>query len=218
MKEAKLRQDIIDEFEFDPSFDGEHVGVAVDRDVVTLSGHVNSYAEKLAAIAAARRVKGVHAIAENIEVRYPYQTKTADDQIAQRASDLLKWDVVVPKNTVDVLVHDGFVTLSGTVDWQYQRSAAEDDMRKLSGIVCVTNMIKIRPRIDASDIKAKIESALKRHAEVEADAIRINIQDGNKVVLEGCVDNWDERHKVENATWSTPGVASVDDRLTIGAS
>jgi osmotically-inducible protein OsmY len=218
MKEAKLRQDIIDEFEFDPSFDGERIGVAVDRNVVTLSGHVNSYAEKLAAIAAARRVKGVHAIAENIEVRYPYQSKTADDQIAERASDLLEWDVLVPNNSVDVLVHDGFVTLSGTVDWQYQRSAAEDDMRKLSGIVCVTNMIKIRPHVDASDIKTKIEAALKRHAEVEADAIRISIQNGNKVVLEGRVDNWDERYKVENAAWSSPGVTSVDDRLTIGAS
>jgi hyperosmotically inducible protein len=218
MKEAQLRQHILDEFEFDPSFNGEHVGVAVDKDVVTLSGHVNSYAEKLAVIAAARRVKGVHAIAENIEVRYPYQSKTADDQIAQRASDLLNWDVLVPKDTVDVLVHDGFVTLSGTVDWQYQRSAAEDDMRKLSGIVCVTNMIKIKPRVDASDIRTKIESALKRHAAVEADAIRISIQDGNKVILEGHVDNWDERYKVENAAWSTPGVASVDDRLAIGVS
>src|SRR5450759_3589117 len=98
MKEAQLRQDITDEFESDPSFDGKHIGVAVDRNVVTLTGHVNSYAEKLAAIAAARRVKGVHAIAENIEVRYPYQSKTADDQIAQRASDLLKWDVLVPNN------------------------------------------------------------------------------------------------------------------------
>ncbi len=95
MKEAKLRQDIIDVFEFDPSFNGEHVGVAVDNNVVTLSGHVNSYAQKLAAIAAARRVKGVHAIAENIEVRYPYQSKTADDQIAQRASAILNWDVIV---------------------------------------------------------------------------------------------------------------------------
>jgi osmotically-inducible protein OsmY len=218
MKEAQLRQYIVDEFEFDPSFNGQHVGVIVDKDVVTLSGHVNSYVEKLAAIAAARRVKGVHAIAENIEVRYPYQNKTADDQIAQRASDLLNWDVLVPKDTVDVLVHDGFVTLSGAVDWQYQRSAAEDDMRKLSGIVCVTNMIKIKPHVDASDIKTKIESALKRHAEVEADAIRISIHDGNKVILEGRVDNWDERHKVENAAWSTPGVASVDDRLAIGVS
>jgi osmotically-inducible protein OsmY len=215
MKDVKLRQDIIDELEFDPSFDGEHVGVVVDRNVVTLNGHVSSYAEKLAAIAAARRVKGVHAIAENIDVRLSYQSKTADDQIAQRASDILNWDVLVPKDSVDVLVHDGFVTLSGTVDWQYQRVAAEDDMRKLSGIVCVTNMIKIKPHVDASDIKIKIESALKRHAEVELDAIRINIQNGDKVVLEGRVDNWDERRKVENAAWSVPGVASVDDRLTI---
>jgi osmotically-inducible protein OsmY len=218
MKEAQLRQDIIDEFEFDPSFDGKHIGVAVDRNVVTLTGHVNSYAEKLAAIAAARRVKGVHAIAENIEVRYPYQSKTADDQIAQRASDLLKWDVLVPNNSVDVLVHDGYVTLSGTVDWQFQRGAAEDDMRKLSGVRCVTNMIKLKPHIDASDIKTEIEAALKRHAEVEADAIRVTVQNGNKVLLEGSVDNWDERYKVENAAWSTPGVASVDDRLTIGLS
>ena len=218
MKEAQLRHDIIDEFDFDPSFNGEHVGVAVDKNVVTLSGHVNSYAQKLAAIAAARRVKGVHAIAENIDVRYPYNNQNEDDQIAQRALDLLNWDVLVPKDSIDVLVHDGFVTLSGTVDWQYQRSAAEDDMRKLSGIVGVTNMIKIKPRIDASDIKTKIESALKRHAEVEADAIRISIQDGNKVVLEGRVDNWDERRKVENAAWSTPGVTSVDDRLAIGVS
>jgi hyperosmotically inducible protein len=218
MKEAQLRQDIIDEFEFDPSFDGEHIGVAVDRNVVTLTGHVNSYAEKLAAIVAARRVKGVHAIAENIEVRYPYQSKTADDQIAQRASDLLKWDVLVPNNSVDVLVHDGYVTLSGTVDWQFQRGAAEDDMRKLSGVRCVTNTIKLKPHIDASDIKTQIEAALKRHAEVEADAIRVTVQNGNKVLLEGSVDNWDERYKVENAAWSTPGVASVDDRLTIGLS
>ncbi len=218
MKEAQLRQDIIDEFEFDPSFDGEHVGVAVDRDVVTLSGHVTSYAQKVAAIAAARRVKGVHAIAENIEVRYPFQSKTADDQIAQRVSDILNWDVLVPSNSVDVLVQDGWITLTGDVDWYYERTAAEDDVRKLSGVVGVTNNIKIKPRVNASDIRIKIESALKRHAEVEADAIRITVQNGNKVLLEGRVDNWDERYKVETAAWSTPGVVSVDDRLTIGFS
>lgn len=218
MQESQLRQDIIDEYEFDPSFDGRHVGVAVDRNVVTLSGHVNSYAEKLAAIAATRRVKGVHAIAENIEVRYPFQSKTADDQIAQRASDILTWDTIVPSNSVDVLVQDGWITLTGDVDWHYERAAAEDDVRKLSGVVGVTNNIKIRPHVDASDIRGKIESALKRHAEVEADAIRITVQNGNKVLLEGNVDNWDERHKVENAALSTPGVSSVDDRLTIGLS
>jgi hyperosmotically inducible protein len=216
MADSQLRQDIIDELEFDPSFNGEHIGIVVDNNVVTLTGHVNSYAEKLAAIAAVQRIKGVHAIAESIEVRYPYQHKTADDQIAKRASDIINWDVHIPSSAVDVLVQDhGWVTLSGTVDWYYQRRAAEDDVRKLSGVRGVTNKIAIKPRVESSDVKSKIESALKRHAEVEASAIRIAVQSGNKVVLEGNVDNWDERRKVENAAWSTPGVTSVDDRLTI---
>ena len=215
MTDSQLRQDVIDEFEFDPRFNGEHVGVAVDKNVVSLSGHVNSYAEKLAAIAAARRVKGVHAIAENIEVRYTYQAKIADDQIAKRATDILEWDVVVPPGAVDVLVQDGWVTLSGTVNWYYEKTAAEDDVRKLSGVRGVTNKITIKPHIDAIDVKRKIESALKRHAEVEASAIRVSVQNGSKVVLEGKVDNWDERRAVENAAWSAPGVAAVEDRLTI---
>jgi osmotically-inducible protein OsmY len=214
MTDSRLRQDIIDEFEYDPSFDGEHVGVAVDKNVVSLTGHVNSYAEKVAVIAAAQRVKGVHAVAENIEVRYPFQKQTADDQIAKRAYDILNWDVLVPKDSVDVLVQDGWVTLSGRVDWNYSKTAAEDDVRKLSGVCGVTNKITIRqPDVEPSSVKKKIESALKRHAEIEANAIRVTVQDGNKVVLEGKVDNWDERRAVENAAWSAAGVASVEDRL-----
>ncbi len=215
MTDSQLRQDIIDELEFDPSFSGEHIGVAVDKNVVTLTGHVDSYAEKVAAIAAVRRVKGVHAIAENIEVRYSFQNKTADDQIAKRACDILNWDVLVPADGIDVLVQDGWVTLSGNVNWYYQKTAAEDDVRKLSGVRGVTNKIAIKPRVDAANVKSKIESALKRHAEVEAKAIRVTVQNGNKVVLEGEVDNWDERRAVESAAWSAAGVASVDDRLTI---
>jgi osmotically-inducible protein OsmY len=216
MTDSKLRQDIIDELEFEPSVSGEHIAVAVDKNVVTLSGHVNSYAEKLAAIAAVHRVKGVHAMAENIEVRYPYQNKTADDQIAKRAIDIINWDVHVPANAVDVLVQDnGWVTLSGTVDWYYQRRAAEDDVRRLSGVRGVTNTIVIKPSVDTSNLKTKIESALKRLAEVEAKAIRVTVRNGSKVVLEGRVDNWDERRAVENAAWSAAGVSSVEDHLTI---
>jgi len=216
MTDSHTRQDIIDEFEFDPSFDGEHIGVAVDKNVVSLSGHVNSYAENVAAIAAAQRVKGVHAIAENIEVRYPFQKQTADDQIAKRASDVLNWDVLVPRDSVNVLVQDGWITLSGSVDWYYNRTAAEDDVRKLSGVRGVTNKITIKqPSVDSSNVKSRIESALKRHAEIEANAIRVTVKDGNKVVLEGKVDNWDERRAVENAAWSAAGVGSVEDRLTI---
>lgn len=214
MTDSQLRQDIIDELDFDPSINGEHIGVAVDKNVVTLSGHVGSYAEKLAALAAVRRVKGVHAIAENIDVRYPYENKTADDQIAKRASDILNWDIQVP-NDIDVLVQDGWVTLSGNVDWYYQKTAATDDVRKLSGVRGVTNKITVKPRVDSTNVKSKIESALKRHAEVEAKAIRVTVQNGNKVVLEGKVDNWDERRAVETAAWSAAGVGAVEDRLTI---
>lgn len=214
MTDSQLRQDIIDEFEFDPTFNGEHIGVAVDKNVVSLTGHVTSYAQKVAAITAARRVKGVHAIAENIEVRYSFQPKIADDQIARRAMDILKWDVLVPE-TIDVLVQDGWITLSGVVNWHYEKTAAEDDVRKLSGVHGVTNNITIKPRVEASNIKTKIELALKRHAEVEANAIRVSVQNGNKVILDGKVHNWDERRAVENAAWSAPGVAFVEDHLTI---
>ena len=171
MSDSQLRQDIIEELEFDPSFSGEHIGVAVDKGVVTLGGHVNSYAEKLAAIAATRRVKGVHAIAENIEVHCPYQKKTTDDQIAKRAYDILKWDVFVPPNAIDVLVHDGWLTLSGNVNWHFEKTSAEDDVRKLSGVRGITNMIVIKPQIDSANVKSRIDSALKRHAEVEANAL-----------------------------------------------
>ena len=216
MTDSQLRQHIIDEFDFDPSFSGEHVGVAVDDGVVTLSGHVDSYAEKLAAITAARRVKGVRAIAESIEVRYAYQHRTADDQIAKRALDMLSWDVLVPDDAVDVLVQDGWVTLSGTVTWFFEKTAAEDDVRKLAGVRGVTNKITLKPHIDCANVKSRIEAALERHAEVEAKAIRVTVKDGNTVVLEGKVDNLDERRAAENAAWSAAGVMSVDDRLTVG--
>ena len=216
MNTSPLRQDILDEFEFDPRFDGQHIGVAVDKNVVSLTGHVKSYAEKVSVIAAARRVKEVHAIADEIEVRYPYQTTTADDQIAKRALDILNWDTLVPSKAVDVLVHNGWVTLTGTVDWYYQKTSADEDVRKLAGVCGMTNNIVIKPQVDSANVKTKIEAALKRHADVEAKAIRVTVQGGNKIVLEGKVDNWEERFAVENAAWSAQGVASVDDRLTIG--
>ena len=218
MADFQLRQDVIDELEFDPSFSGEHIGVAVDKGVVSLSGHVNSYAEKLAVIAAARRVKGVHAIAENIEVHRPYEKHTSDDQIAKRANDILNWDVLVPPNAVDVLVHDGWLTLSGNVNWYFEKASAEDDVRKLTGVRGVTNMIAIKPRVDPGNVKSKIDAALQRYAEVEASAINVSVQNGNKVVLKGAVDTWSERRAVEEAAWSVPGVAYVEDRLTISRS
>ena len=131
MSELPLRQDILDELEFEPSVDAAHVGVAVESGVVTLSGHVASYAEKLAAVTATRRIRGVRAIADEIEVRYPSDKKIPDDEIAKRTIDILEWDTVVPSAAVQVIVRDGWVTLTGTVDWQYQKKAAEECVRKL---------------------------------------------------------------------------------------
>ena len=215
MTNTQLRQDITDELEFEPSIEAANIGVAVDGGVVTLTGHVSSYAQKLAVEAAVRRVRGVRAIAQEIEVRYPSHRETSDDEIAKRALDALRWDVTVPDEKIKLTVHKGLVTLAGEVPWQYQRSAAESAVRHLFGVTGVVNSITIKPKIQAADGKRKIEDALKRHAEVEAQAIRISVLN-DKVTLDGKVANWDERDAVERAAWSAPGVRFVEEHLTIG--
>ena len=193
-----------------------NIGVAVASGVVTLTGHVSSYAEKIAAEAAVRRVRGVKAIAQEIEVRYPSDKKTADDQIAKRAVDILEWNAVVPKGAVQPTVRDGWVTLTGQTEWQFQRAAAESAVRKLSGVAGVINNIAIKARAQPADIKLRIEKALKRNAEVEARDIGIYVLDGGAVKLEGAVHSLQERRMVESAVWSAPGVRTVDDRISIG--
>ena len=213
MNALQLRQNVLDELEFEPSIDAAHIGIAVDKGAVTLTGHVASYAEKQAATAAAGRVKGVHAIADNIEVRCPSDKKTSDDEIARRAVDILEWDSTVPGNSIKVMVRHGWVTLTGSVDWQYQKKHAEEDIRKLSGVHGVVNNIEIKPGVQANDVKQRIEQALKRNAVIEANAIRVSVPERNKVVLEGTVGSWGERYAVETAAWSAPGVNSVEDRM-----
>ncbi len=215
MIDVQLRQDVLLELEFDPSIRAEHIGVAVDRGIVTLSGHAESYAQKYAAVTAAKRVKGVHAIADEIQVRYPEDKKTGDDEIARRATDILSWDVSVPKGNIQAVVRNGWVTLTGQVEWQFQRKAAEDDVGKLSGVRGIINEIALNPPIYPDQVKERIEEALKRHAEVKAAKIEISIQDGGKVFLEGKVESWQERHAVEDAAWSAPGVREVIDKLTL---
>ena len=215
MIDTQLRQDILDELEFEPSIDAAHIGVAVDDGVVILTGHVSNYAQKLAAEAAVHRVRGVRAIAQEIDVRYPGDAKTSDDEIAKQALNALRWDVTVPDEIIKLTVNKGLVSLTGEVAWQYQKSAAESAVRKLTGVTGVVNNITIKPMVQASDVKRKIEDALKRHAEVEAQAIRITVVN-DRVTLNGKVDNWDEREAVRNAVWSAPGVRFVEDHLTIG--
>lgn len=215
MDDISLRQDVLDELEFEPSLDAAHIGVAVEKGVVTLTGHVSSYAQKIAAEKAVQRVQGVRGVAEELQVRYPNDKKVADDEVAQRALAIIAWDATVPDDQVRVKVEKGWVTLSGEVGWQYQRASAEQAVRKLSGVRGVTNLLGVRPQIEASDIRRHIEGALKRSAEVEAEGIRIDVE-GGKVKLSGKVQNWHERNVVERAAWAVPGVHSVDDRLVIG--
>ena len=214
MTDISLRQNVLDELEFDPTVDSTKIGVAVENGVVTLSGHVGSYVEKIAAERIAQRVRGVRGVAQEIEVRYPNEKKDADDEIAQRAAKILEWDSSVPFGKVKVKVERGWITLNGEVEWQFQRQAAEDAVHKLSSVSGVTNMIKVRPRIDAINVKHRIEDALKRNAELEADAIRVSVT-GGRVTLEGKVRAWRERSVAEQAAWGAPGVVIVEDRLTV---
>ena len=206
MNELKLRDDILDELAYEPIVDAAHIGVAVDQNVITLTGHVSSYAQKLAAVAAVRRVKGVHGIA-----------RTSDDELVKRAINVLSWDSVVPSEAIQATVHNGLVTLTGKVNWQYQKSSAERGIRRLSGVRGVINNIEIEPHARAENVKGKIEAALKRHAEVEAREIRVSVRDDSEVLLEGKVQSWDEKVAVENAAWSAPGVKNVRDRLIVAS-
>lgn len=216
MNDGTLRQDIIDELDFEPSIDAADIGVAVENGIATLTGHVSTYAQKLTVEDVVRRVKGVKGFAQEIEVR-PFGThRTADDEIAKRAVNTINWNTSVPDGVVQVKVQDGWITLTGKVDWQYQKTAAANAVCDLAGVVGVSNQIEIKQRASTFDVKKRIEDALKRNAEIEAQAIKVNVMDGGKVRLEGRVHAWSERSAAERAAWSAPGVHAVEDRLTIG--
>lgn len=214
MTDRNLHQAVLDELKWDPSFNAAHIGVAVEDGVVTLSGHVASYAEKVAAERAAKRVVGVRGVAQDIEVRYPSDKKRADDQIAKRALDILSWDTTIPEDKISVTVQKGWVTLSGEVNWGYQRYQAENAVCRLSGVTGVTNAITVKTAAKATDVKERIEKALTRNAEVESNSIRVSVS-GGKVVLEGKVKAWYERDLAERTAWAAPGVTAVEDRISI---
>jgi len=212
--DLRLRQDVLDELEFEPSVNAAHIGVTANHGVVTLTGFVTSYAEKTMAERAVRRVKGVKAIAEEIEVRLPSETKRADDEIAARAIDILKWQVGLPAEHIRVKVEKGVVTLTGEVDWQFQKTDADHVVHKLSGVIDVLNQIRVSSPVQAVEVKEKIEKALQRSAELEASRITVETE-GGRVILKGKIRAWYERDIAERAAWSAPGVTEVQDRMTI---
>ena len=216
MTDESTKAHVVAELEWEPSVHAEHIGVTVRDGVVTLSGHVASYFEKFAANRAVMRVSGAKAIAEELTIRFP-DSKTdgvSDEDIAHRALSLLSWNVAVP-DTVKVKVEKGLVNLSGTVDWFYQRAAAEADMRKLQGVTGVLNSIGVKPAcIHSDDVAGKIKAALERNADLEAAKIDVTAS-GSTITLAGKVANATSRSVAEKTAWSAPGVMQVEDLLTI---
>ncbi len=216
MDDLELKKSVESELNFEPSINAAEIGVAVKNGVVTLSGRVPSYWEKVSAERAAARVSGVKAVANELEVRLPGLSERTDADIAQAAVDTLRWSVLVPQDRIKVKVSKGWITLEGNVDWQYQKSAAEKAVRKLYGVLGVSNLIEVKPQVSKAEVKTSIEAALKRLAEVDANRIRVDTEDG-KVVLSGSVRSWFEREEAERAAWAAPGVRSVEDRIAIAA-
>ena len=210
---AILREDVTAELEFEPSIDATAIGVAADNGVVTLSGHVPNYAQKIAAEKAAQRVKGVRAVAVDLEVRLPYEFKHDDDKIAGRVANVLSWSVGVGEN-VKAIVDGGWVTLSGEVPWFYQKQEAERMVRQLEGVLGVGNNIAVRPKVQVSDVRDHIAKAFKRSADLESSAIKVDVA-GSTVTLTGKVKAWYERKIAEDAAWAIPGVTEVRDNIVL---
>ena len=212
--DSQLQRDVMDELEWEPAVDHADIGVAVTDGVVTLSGYVKSFPEKVAAEKATRRVAGVRAIAEEIKVRFAAEPKTADHEIAKRILDTIAWNVSIPDDKIKVKVEHGWVTLSGTVDWHFQSKEAARASGRVSGVVGVSNLIEVRQLPTPSDIKSRIVSAFKRQADLDSASVTVTT-DGSTVKLSGKVRAWNERGIAERAAWSAPGVTRVEDHITV---
>jgi osmotically-inducible protein OsmY len=214
MTDRELQEHVQKALDWEPSIDAADIGVSVDDDVVTLRGDVKSYAEKAAAERVALAVYGVKAVANDINVRLRDEQQRTDTEIAQAVVSALKWNTTVPDEKIAVSVDNGWVTLKGKVDWEYQRIAAANAVRDLLGVRGVTASISLEPHVNVADVKSKIEAALKRSAEVDARRINVAVADG-KVILSGNVHSWFERNEARQAAWAAPGVKEVDDRIAI---
>ena len=210
----EIRQKVEAELNFEPSVNAAEIGVAVKDGIVSLTGRVDSYWEKVAAEEAAARVSGVKAVVNELETRLPASSERTDEDIARAAVNRLEWAITVPKDRIKVKVSKGWVTLEGEVDWQFQKTAAEQALRDLVGIKGIINHIVVKERPSTAEVKSAIEEALKRSAEVDARRITVEVQ-GEKVILKGTVRSWFEREEAERAAWRAPGVRSVDNRIVV---
>jgi osmotically-inducible protein OsmY len=214
--DEQIQREVLEELRWDARVQSNEIGVAAKDGVVTVTGWVDSYAKKWAAERAAHRVRGVVAVANDIEVRLPTSAERTDTDIAAAATRALEWDAFVPIEKIDVTVAKGWVTLKGEVEWEYQKRAAERVVRRLSGVRGVTNLISVRPRLQPSpsEVRQRIQSALVRSAETDAERITVDAADG-KVVLKGTVRSWTEREEAERVAWSAPGASAVENRIIV---
>jgi osmotically-inducible protein OsmY len=212
--DSKIQQDVMDELQWEPSVDHANIGVAVKDGIVTLSGFVSTYTSKLAAEKAARRVAGVRGLAEEIEVRFASDPKTADPEIANRIADVFDWSPTIPHGKIDVKVEHGWVTLSGAVDWHYHREAAREAAARINGVKGVTNLIAVKKSPSSVDVRDRIVAAFKRASDIDASTINVMV-DGDKVKLGGKVHSWHERQIAERAAWAAPGVNRIEDNIMI---
>jgi osmotically-inducible protein OsmY len=220
-QQLALQRELLEELEWEPRLDASRIEVAVAHDgVVTMTGVVNSFAAKVAAERAIKRVRGVLAVVNDLDVKLPTSHARTDTQIGEAVVRALEWDVLVPHEKIHARVSDGWVRLEGEVDWNYQRTAAEEAVHRLTGVKGVTNLVTVLPQAAGEDVKTRedvktaIEAALRRSAEVEAQNIEVATHHGN-VVLRGRVHSWAERDAAEAAAWAAPGVATLDDRLQV---
>jgi osmotically-inducible protein OsmY len=212
--DAQLQKDIIAELNWDPSIKASGIGVEVKNGTVTLAGHVDSYTEKWQAEKAAQRVIGVKGLAVEIDVKLPGSSTRTDADIAASAANVLEWTTYLPRDSLKVMAENGWITLSGEVEWDYQREIARSAVRNLLGVVGVNDTISIRPKVTSSAVKSDIEAALKRRAHGDAQRITVDVM-GSDVTLSGTVHSWSERELAENSAWATAGVSRVIDNIKI---
>jgi osmotically-inducible protein OsmY len=212
--DEELERDVRDEFKWDPVLDADDIAISVKNGVVTLAGFVKRYSDRLEAEVAAKRVAGVKAVANDIEVRLPAIDQRPDPDIARDAVAALKTELPISYDRIKVVVRDGWVTLEGAVEWQYQKTTAENAVRKVKGVKGVTNVVTVKPKVAPSELQRKIMEAFKRNAEVDANRITVEAS-GSEVILKGTVRSWIEREEAERVAWSAPGITRVEDRIVV---
>jgi osmotically-inducible protein OsmY len=212
--DSEIERDVREELQWDPDLNAEDIAISVKDGVVTLAGFTRSFTDRLEAEAAAKRVAGVHAVANDIEVRLPEIDQRPDPDIARDAVAALKSQLPISHDKIKVIVKDGWITLEGSAEWQYQKTTAENAVRKIKGVKGVTNVIQLKPAVQPTDIQRKIQEAFKRSAEVDADRITVEAK-GSEVILKGTVRSWTEREEAERVAWSAPGVTHVEDRIVV---